>query len=354
MSKNNKKTWFVIICVVMFMIIFSGCGQTENNELSSSKGSNNQEEVASYHSPKVEGLSGTTEDKDIAYDDSNGSNNVQGEIKVDTNRPESGNSEIDGLKRSNVDADSQEPENILIDWQELTANYNPPRIDDLLQAIKDSETSEDGSVVITPEIKREFNQMGEGYRFFFMPKVTWYNFKPIAYEGTGEALVYILFTWTGEFGTFPEKAPKYEVEARMRKIFAAPNNEYPQIIHKDYKKCVMFDGDTYTPWPESYNANTMIYNLTDLNVRQDGDFTYYHASANEYQFDLTGAFEPGENEIFLNNQAKALGLDNATTLLKLLETDKISFAPKSRHYTIEFRIEGDNTIPKIVSVDKEI
>jgi len=238
--------------------------------------------------------------------------------------------------------------------EDVEVGYNPPKIDGLLQAINDSKITADGSIVITPEIKREFNQMGEDYRFFFMPKVDWYNFEAIAYEPTGEALAYILFTWTGEFGTFPEKAPKYEAEARLRKIFAAPNNEYPQLEHKAYKKCVMFDGEAYTPWPESYNDNTMVYNLTDLKVRQDDGYTYYHASSDEYQFDSTGAFEPGENEKFLNAQAEALGIDKTATLSKLLETGKIKSAPISRPFTIEFRIDSNNTTPKIVSVDKKI
>jgi hypothetical protein len=52
-----------------------------------------------------------------------------------------------------------------IDWQALAAGYNPPKIDGLLQAIRDSEITGDGSVAITPVIKREFNRMGEDYRF---------------------------------------------------------------------------------------------------------------------------------------------------------------------------------------------
>jgi hypothetical protein len=73
--------------------------------------------------------------------------------------------------------------------------------------------------------------MGEDYRFFFMPKVAWYDF-----ESIGAAMSYMIFTWAGEFGTFPEKAPQYQAEARLRKIFAAPNNEYPQIEHQPYRK----------------------------------------------------------------------------------------------------------------------
>lgn len=229
-----------------------------------------------------------------------------------------------------------------IDWQALAAGYNPPKIDGLLQAIRDSEITGDGSVAITPVIKREFNRMGEDYRFFFMPQVNWYDFKPVAYESTGEALHYILFTWTGQFGTFPEKAPKYEAEARLRKLFAAPNNEYPRLEHKDYPKCVMFDGTAYTLWPESYNDNTMIYDLTDLKVRQDGRYTYYTASCKEYGF-----------EEFLNTQADSLGLDKAAALSKLLETGKISSAPQSRSYTIEFRLESGNIIPQIISLKKD-
>jgi hypothetical protein len=267
---------------------------------------------------------------------------------------------ITACNRPNKPALSNEPNNARgsieeeINWQALATDYNPSNIGGLLNAIKNTNIKADGNVVITPEIKREFNLRGEDYRFFFMPKVTWYDFKSTAYEPTGEALAYILFTWTGKFGTFPEKVPKYEAEARQRKIFAAPNNEYPQIKHQAYRKCVMFDGESYTSWPESYNANTMVYDLIKLNVRHDGDYTFYTASANEYQFDLTNeGYRPGENEIFLFDKAKALGLDYPKTLAKLLETGEIIKVVKSRTYTIEFRIQGDSTVPKIVSVDKD-
>lgn len=312
----------------MFELLITGCTQQDKNVSSLSKVSS--QEVVVPSSPNNENLSGTIQDTGIVGDDSSA-----------ISRPI--NAEIAEKEAINVD----------IDWKTLEASYNPPKIDGLLQAINHSQISADGSVIITPDIKREFNKMGEDYRFFFMPKVIWYKFGSIAYEPTGEALVYILYTWTGKFGTFPEKAPKYEAEARLRKIFAAPNDEYPLLKHQNYGKCVMFDGEAYRPWPESYNASTMIYNLTDLRVRKDEGYTYYTATANEYQFDLTnGGYTPGENEIFLFDKAKVLKLDYSTTLLKLLETGEITKAVKSRNYTIEFRIKGDSTLPKIVSVDK--
>jgi hypothetical protein len=45
-----------------------------------------------------------------------------------------------------------------------------------------------------------------------------------------------------------------------------------------------------------------------------------------------------------------LGLDSAAALAELLENGEISAALKSYTYTIEFRIEGDNPIPMMVSV----
>lgn len=229
---------------------------------------------------------------------------------------------------------------------EPAADYYPPMVEGLISAIADSDILEDGYVIVTADIKREFNQMGEDYRFFFMPDVDWYDF-----DSTGSALNYILFTWTGEFGTFPESAPKDEAEARLRNVFAAPNNEYPPLEHQTYNKYVMFDGESYTLWPESYNDNTMIYDLVELKMNWEENYTYYTATADEYQFDLNGYYEPGENEQYLFEQADALGLDYVSTLGKLLEIGEISSAVKSRTYIIKFRIEDNNTIPMIVSVD---
>ncbi len=50
-----------------------------------------------------------------------------------------------------------------INWQALAADYNPSSIGGLLNVIKNSNINADGNVVINPEIKREFNQMGEDY-----------------------------------------------------------------------------------------------------------------------------------------------------------------------------------------------
>ncbi|MDD3270302.1 MAG: hypothetical protein PHX14_13370 [Syntrophomonadaceae bacterium] len=52
--------------------------------------------------------------------------------------------------------------------------------------------------------------------------------------------------------------------------------------------------------------------------------------------------------------AKTLGLDYPATLAKLLETGEISTATKRQTYTIQFRIEGNNTTPMIVSVNKVV
>ena len=61
----------------------------------------------------------------------------------------------------------------------------------------------------------------------------------------------------------------------------APMNEYPQIEHQPYTKSVVYDGAAYKPWPESYNSNTMIYDLIELKERHEGDYTYYTATAME-------------------------------------------------------------------------
>lgn len=291
---TKKKSAIAIIIIVILGLMSTACSQPQNNDSSVM----------------------------------NGSNNSQEQVKTGDN--------------------SQKPIDAKIDWQALANDYNPPRIDGLLRAIADSDITADNRIVITADIKRAFNQMGKDYRFFFMPKVAWYDF-----ESTGHALSYMLFTWTGKFGTFPEKAPKYVAEARLRKLFAAPNNEYPQLEHKSYRKFVNFDGKSYSLWPESYNDSTMMYDLVDLRVRHEGAYAYYIATANEYQFDISGTYEPGDNERFLSAKSEALGLDYVTTLARLLENGEISAALNSNAYTIEFRIKGDNSIPTIVSVDKQ-
>ena len=234
-----------------------------------------------------------------------------------------------------------------IDWQGLAADFNPLAIDGLLAAIKNNPVAGAGNIEITADIKREFNQMGEDYRFFFMPEVSWYDF-----DSDGAAISYMIFTWSGEFGTFPESVPPYQAEARLRKVFAAPDDAYPPLIHQAYPKLVRFDGAAYSPWPESYNSDTMVYDLIELKERHDGNYTYYTATANEYGFDVNGHYEPGANEEFLLAKSKALGLDYDSTLEKLLANGQITGAEKSRTYKIEFRVDTNSPTPKIVAVDR--
>ncbi|HCF50209.1 MAG TPA: hypothetical protein DER60_08000 [Syntrophomonas sp.] len=180
-----------------------------------------------------------------------------------------------------------------------------------------------------------------------MPEVSWYDF-----DSDGAAISYMIFTWSGEFGTFPESVPPYQAEARLRKVFAAPDDAYPPLIHQAYPKLVRFDGAAYSPWPESYNSDTMVYDLIELKERHDGNYTYYTATANEYGFDVNGHYEPGANEEFLLAKSKALGLDYDSTLEKLLANGQITGAEKSRTYKIEFRVDTNSPTPKIVAVDR--
>lgn len=274
-----------------------------------------------------------------------GCNSPQNEQLVVINSPQDVNKEAVSSKPKDI----KQPVKEEMDWQGLAAAYYPPKIEGLLKAIENSKVAADGSIAITADIKREFNQMGNDYHFFFLPVVDWYNF-----ESTGEAISYILFTWNEKFGTFPESAPKYEVEARLRKLFAAKNNEYPRLEHKTYTKLVNYDGKGYTLWPESYNDSTMIYDLTGLRVRQEGAYNYYTAIADEYQFDTSGSYEPGDNEKFMFAKAKDWNLNYPATLARLLETGEISTAAKRQTYTIQFRTEGNNTTPMIVSVNKVV
>ncbi len=291
------------VCIVMLIITMTACSQGEN----------------------------------INPSESNGGDTVKDSPDMDRQEPEI----VDIVDRQDpVD----EPD---INWQQLESDYNPPDIGGLLKAITESNTAIDGSINITYAIKREFNQMDEDYRFFFMPNVAWYDF-----ESVGRAISYLFFTWTGEFGTFPEKIPQYSAEARLQKIFAAPDNKHLQIEHKLYPKSVLYEDGFYSPWPESYNADVMIYDLVELKVLQEENYTYYTATANEYGFDVNGYYEPGVNEEFLFAKSEALGLESEATLGKLLETGDIAGASKSGTYIIEFRVEDNNTTPMIVSVNR--
>jgi len=234
-----------------------------------------------------------------------------------------------------------------IDWQGLAADYHPPAIDNLLTAIKNSSVTTAGDIAITADIKREFNQMGKDYHFFYMPEVSWYDF-----NSEGAAIRYMLYTWNEQFGVFPEQIPPYQAEARVRKLFAAPGDEYPPLLHQTYPKLVRYDGSSYSLWPESYNTDTMVYDLVELKARKEGDITYYTATANEYGFDVSGYYEPGLNEEYLLAQSKALGLDFASTLDKLRTNGDISQAPTYQTYKIEFRVDKNSPSPQIVAVDR--
>jgi hypothetical protein len=326
--KNMKKIGIIAICFVLLGTGIMLYKHSSNEEpVVSIEGNNLQEPVEGDNLAEIE-PEGDLLDADEELPDME-------DKSLDEEASLSGTNENDESREDEKNHSSHAV-------QELVTDYHLPGIKDLLKVIAKSDIAQDGTVTLTADIKCLFNQMGRDYQFTYLPEVDWYNF-----ESVGAGLYYILRT-AGEDSL--KGMPQNEVEARLRKVFAAPNNEYPPIKHQTYSDFVMLDGEIYSFWPVGLMGYTSIYELTNLSMRKEGDYTYYTAFVNEYLFDLDGNYPSGKNETFLFDKAEVLGYSPRATLEYLLITEEIREADKKEIYKIEFRVEGDSIIPVIISV----
>ena len=232
-------------------------------------------------------------------------------------------------------------------WDKLAGGYTQPKVDAFLQDAAKTTTA--GQVPLNTDLLRDFNQLANDYALYFMPEVDWYQF-----DNVGGAIWYVIFNWTGKFASFPEQAPKLAAEARIRKLFAAPNDQYPPLQHQEYRKYVRFDGSNYSLWPESYNADTMVYDLVDLKAESKDNFTYYTAKACGYSFNVKEreAYEPSANDLFLDAKKQAYQVSATEALARMLANGEIKNAQKDAIYTIVFRVQKGSSTPQFCQIQK--
>lgn len=244
-------------------------------------------------------------------------------------------------------------------WRKLAAGYQQPNIDYLLYDLQETTIDANGNITIEENILRSFNRFANEYAFFFLPEVDWYQFHSVydntpGYDSNGAAVMYFLFVWDGKFAHFPDKAPKLEMEARIRKLFAAPNDQYPAFPHKEYPKFAQFDGKNYSHVPTEYHENQMVYELLNIKIEKKDGYRYYTAIATQYGFDVAGNYEPGLNELLLAAKSKQWQCSQTEALDRMLTNGQIREATPTQLYTVLFRVVEHGSYPQFCQIEKGV
>jgi hypothetical protein len=205
----------------------------------------------------------------------------------------------------------------------------------LVAVILDSQDKNNGEVVIDSTIRYYFNKFCNDYVIWYMP-----NIDDGEFEYTGAAIFYLFSAWN-EYDRYPEKLSQESVEASLHVLFSNELHPLQEIKHMTYRKYARIGSDGYYRlYPESGFGPMMVYDLSDLSMTKDSDGFLISAAMTQYYIDTTGYYEPGENELILMDEAERLGLSWETTMMYLLETEKLDMFEPMREMVVDVYIDG--------------
>jgi hypothetical protein len=220
-----------------------------------------------------------------------------------------------------------------------------------------------GDVAITDEMRERFNRFARDYRFFYLPDMNYYEsfFEANQYAQTfrhnnfGFAAFYVL-----SYMGFPEKMSAHAMENAVQSLFVSKNGaddeaNYPAMPHQVYGRLANYENGYYSPRPEGgLDNNRMFYLLTGLKVTQEGpDAVYLTVQATDYYFE-DPTYAPGENENWLNEKAKQLGVSDIQAATQLTVNGEIAEleGDEELEITIRIALSGNNPYgynPRIVA-----
>lgn len=318
MFKAHKRICIAIICLIMLGIVITGCRQQEKNEPPISMAP--IQEAVAPDSPKKENLTGTTEvepDSDIGNTDTF-SNSEQ----------------------------KQEPSEVQFTFY--------PSGPDFIKSIID----EHGRVEITDEMRERFNLFARDYRFVYMPDMNYYESffeanqyaKSFGYTNFGFAVFYVL-----QYMRCPEKMSDEAMQNAIQSIFVAKES-YKDIPHQAFRKLANYEDGYYSPWPEGrLDHDRMFYLLTGLDIVQEGsNVVYITVRTKSYYFNDTNVYEAGENEKWLAEKSKKLGISDLQVAAKLIASGEMEELKGDSEFetTIYIKFSGQNPYgyyPRFVS-----
>lgn len=313
MFKAHKGICNAIICFVILGIVITGCSQQEKNKLPISKepiGKESIQEAVAPDSPKKENLTGTTE----------------GKTDSDTRSTDnSGNSQ-----------QKQESSEVQFTFY--------PSGPDFIKSIIDKR----GSVEITDQMRECFNLFARDYRFVYMPDMNYYESffeaneyaKSFGYTNFGFAVFYVLSYMRYE------KMSDEAMQNTIQSLFVAKKS-YKDMPQQEYRKLALYEDGYYSPWPEEgLDHDRMFYLLTGLDIVQEGsNGLYITVRSKSYYFNDTNVYEAGENEKWLAEKAKEMGISDLPAAAKLISSGGMNElnSKEENETTIYIKLNGQNS-----------
>ncbi len=227
-----------------------------------------------------------------------------------------------------------------------------PSGSDFIETIIDNS----GSVEITGEMRDRFNNFARDYRLIYMPDMNYYESffeadqyaESFAYNNFGFAVFYVL-----QYMKCPEKISAEAMQNYIQSLFVAKDS-YQDMTHQAFRKLAAYENGYYSPWSEGgLDNNRIFYLLTGLDISQEeSDVLYITIRSKSYYFEHP-ASEAGENEKWLEEKSKELGVTDLQAAAELIMSGEIEEDLEGRYEyetTIYININEQNGYnPRFVS-----
>jgi hypothetical protein len=224
--------------------------------------------------------------------------------------------------------------------------------------------NERGKVEINNEMRERFNLFARDYRLVYMPDMNYYESffesdklaKSLGYNNFGYAVFYVL-----HYMGCPERMSAKDVQNAIQSLFVDKDSDdyesnYKDMRHQAYRELANYENGYYSPWPkDELDYNRTFYLLTGLNIVQEGSsVVYITVRAKIYYFNDTNIYEAGENEKWLAEKSKKLGIPDLEAAAKLIASGVMEELKGDREIetTIRVKFSGNNPYgynPRFVS-----
>lgn len=221
-----------------------------------------------------------------------------------------------------------------------------------------------GSVEITDEMREGFNLFARDYRWCYLPDMDGYESffdtthyaDSFGYSNFADAVFYVL-----QYMKCPEKMSDEAMQNAVESLFVAKDSgdkDMPpreKMPHQAYPKFAKYE-DGYSPWPEGgLDHNRMFYLLTGMDIAQDGsNVAYITVRAKSYYFNDPDVYEAGDNEKWLAEKSKEMGVSDLQAATKLIASGEMEGLKGDSEFetTIYIKFSGRNPYgydPRFVS-----
>jgi len=196
---------------------------------------------------------------------------------------------------------------------------------------------------ITPELRLQYNLMARDFYFCYLPD---FNDYAQAVDTDAGAFVFYALWPVSE-----EPIPQAEIENKLSELFVG-FEQAPPFVHQDFGRYAWYENQAYSLPPEGCpDFNRLFYQLDELEIQAAPDGsgqTYLICTATDYYFNDTETYEPGTDELWLQEQANELGLSELDAANKLLAEGKLSELESQAIQTV-FVLDLEEQTAKILS-----